>query len=119
MSIRLSGSFVGVLIAIVLSAAPCRAQSARSIYPLIAPRGSVVFTPISEPELAAARMGTGVGHGTTGAIVGAGVLGLTGAILMHSACDTNEPCTGSTIGGALVGAVVGAVVGAFIGSSIH
>jgi len=58
-----------------------------------------------------------------GMAIGAGAVGVLGALIAHSLCtnaDTadNGGCTGNTIGGALLGAGVGAVVGVFLGSFI-
>jgi uncharacterized membrane protein YeaQ/YmgE (transglycosylase-associated protein family) len=58
-----------------------------------------------------------------GMAIGAGALGIVGALLANSLCNNSDTadhgsCTGNTIGGALLGAGVGAVVGLFLGSFI-
>ena len=105
-------------VAASIAIAPVQALSAQSTPPRIAPAASVLFRPTVVPDaahLAPAHVG---GHGETGAIVGGAVLGLGGALLGNGLCQSNEKCTGATLGGAAVGAVVGAVLGAFIGARI-
>ena len=53
-----------------------------------------------------------------GLALGAAVVGVTGALLMHSTCEANESCTGPTVGGFAIGAVVGGVVGGLVGANI-
>jgi len=67
----------------------------------------------SEVRRAAAR-----DHRWEGLGIGAGVVGLLGAIVLHGTCEANESCTGPTIGGFAMGAVVGGVVGGLIGAQI-
>ena len=86
--------------------------------PRIAPAASVLFRPTVAPGAAHPAPAHVGGHGETGAIVGGVVLGVGGALLGNGLCQSNERCTGATLGGAAVGAVVGAVLGAFIGARI-
>ncbi len=53
-----------------------------------------------------------------GLALGAGLVGLAGALLLHGVCEENESCTGHTIGGFAMGALVGGVVGGLVGGSI-
>ena len=53
-----------------------------------------------------------------GLALGAAVVGVTGALLMHGTCEANESCTGPTVGGFAIGAVVGGVVGGLVGANI-
>ena len=62
-------------------------------------------------------------HRWEGLAIGAGVLGLTAAVLRASACGrddaaTRDNCVGPTVVWGLMGATVGAVVGGLIGSAI-
>ena len=53
-----------------------------------------------------------------GLAIGAGVVGVAGALLLHSTCEADEACTGPTVAGFALGAVVGGVTGGLVGSSI-
>jgi hypothetical protein len=53
-----------------------------------------------------------------GLAIGAAVVGVAGALLLHGTCDDNESCTGPTVGGFALGAVVGGVTGGLIGANI-
>ena len=53
-----------------------------------------------------------------GLLLGAAVVGLTGALLMHGTCEANESCTGPTVSGLALGAGVGGVVGGLVGANI-
>jgi hypothetical protein len=53
-----------------------------------------------------------------GLVIGAGVVGLAGALLLHGTCEANESCTGPTVSGFALGAVVGGVTGGLIGATI-
>ncbi|HSE66165.1 MAG TPA: hypothetical protein VLB12_04210 [Gemmatimonadales bacterium] len=55
--------------------------------------------------------------------IGAGTVGIVGALLANSLCNNSDTadhgsCAGNTIGGALLGAGVGAVIGVFLGSFV-
>jgi hypothetical protein len=51
-------------------------------------------------------------------VIGAAVVGVAGALLLHGTSEENESCTGPTIGGFALGAVVGGVTGGLIGADI-
>lgn len=51
--------------------------------------------------------------------IGAGVGAVGMVAVAQGLCDSNESCTGPSIGFALVGALVGGIVGIFIGSTIR
>ena len=53
-----------------------------------------------------------------GLVIGAAVVGVAGALLLHGMCEENESCTGPTVGGFVLGAVVGGVTGGLIGANI-
>ncbi len=53
-----------------------------------------------------------------GLVIGAGVVGVAGALLLHGTCEDNESCTGPTVGGFAFGVVVGGVTGGLIGANI-
>ena len=53
-----------------------------------------------------------------GLALGAAVVGVAGALLMHGTCEANESCTRPTVGGFALGAVVGGVVGGLVGANI-
>jgi hypothetical protein len=53
-----------------------------------------------------------------GLVIGAGVVGVAGALLLHGTCEDNESCTGPTVAGFALGAVVGGVTGGLIGANI-
>jgi hypothetical protein len=53
-----------------------------------------------------------------GLVIGAGLMGVAGALLLHSACEANESCTGPTIGGFALAALVGGVLGGLIGANL-
>ena len=105
------------LVLSLVLAAP-QVTAAQSTPPRIAPAASVLFRPAVAPDAARLAPTNVGGHGETGAIVGGAVLGVGGALLGNGLCDSNESCTGATIGGAAMGAVIGAVLGAFIGAQI-
>ena len=71
----------------------------------------------------AALMAGARDHRWEGAIVGAAVLGVGGAVLRAAWCGNDDSasapsdCTGPTILWGLMGATVGAVAGGFIGSA--
>jgi hypothetical protein len=57
-------------------------------------------------------------YGWEGLVIGAGVVGVAGALLLHGTCEENESCTGPTVGGFALGAVVGGTTGGLIGANI-
>lgn len=57
-------------------------------------------------------------HRWEGLAIGAGVVGLVGALLLRGTCEANGSCMGPTLGGLAMGALVGGVVGGLVGSTI-
>jgi hypothetical protein len=77
---------------------------------------SFAASPPTSPASLATIGRTTPDHRWTGLVIGAGLLGVTGAMLMHSLCEANEDCTRPTIGGLVLGALVGGVTGGLLGA---
>jgi hypothetical protein len=75
----------------------------------------------SEPGRAARTrlaLGSAPDYRWEGMAIGAGLLGVVGALLLRSACEKGESCVGPTLGGFGLGVLVGGISGGFIGATI-
>jgi hypothetical protein len=91
---------------------------------IVSPRPSVLFIQMDSRILSPSAVGVSPTHAKEGAIIGAVVVGIGGAVVMYNLCrDTKDygdhsNCIGAGVGGTLLGALLGAITGSLIGGSI-
>jgi hypothetical protein len=111
----------GLLLSVPVRGAHAQSSIARSDVQL---RAAAALRGMSESRQTGEIPGSGYAEASArdyrweGLAIGAAVLGVAGALILHSTCEADEACTGPTVGGFLLGVVVGGVAGGLVGGLI-